>query len=300
MSERGVFAVDRGVFDHPTFAPEPYTEREAWIWMIGAAAWKATRVRVGRHACDLQRGQLVFSARFLAVKFKWSEARIRRFLKRLKTDAMVFVSATRGSTRITICNYDKYAFGRRADDAPNDATATHSRRKEEELKNLRKKEPPVVPLQGDGLAGDRLEADKAKKSKRAKKRKTQWSEGFALDDAMRAFAAERGWGPPRQDVEFEKYHQHALQNGRLLKDWVAGWRTWVLNGIGYDQQRGRPPTALAPMTDTTSIDWGHRVVTFKRANIWPLEWGPQPGSGGCKAPPDVLSQHGYRGLGSAA
>lgn len=46
MSERGVFAVDRGVWDHPMFADEPFTEREAWLWMVSAAAWMSKRVRV--------------------------------------------------------------------------------------------------------------------------------------------------------------------------------------------------------------------------------------------------------------
>lgn len=96
--------------------------------------------RVGRHQVDLARGQLAFATRFLATKLKWSEARIRRFLKRLEGDAMVSIAATRESTRITICNYDKYAFNRRTGDAPIDAqnvtTSAHSRRKEEEHNNF--------------------------------------------------------------------------------------------------------------------------------------------------------------------
>jgi hypothetical protein len=31
MTTRGFFAVDRGVFDHPAFAPEPFTECQAWL-----------------------------------------------------------------------------------------------------------------------------------------------------------------------------------------------------------------------------------------------------------------------------
>jgi hypothetical protein len=298
MSERGVFAIDRGIFEHPAFAPEPYTEREAWIWMIGAAAWKATRVRVGRHAFDLERGQLAFSTRFLAAKFNWSEARIRRFLKRLESDAMVVVSKTHVSTQITICNYDKYAFGRRTDDAPydapNDATATHSRRKEEKLKNLRKKESSVVPQEGDAWNSDRSKAKQASRPGRAEKAKTAWPEGFELDDDMRAFAAEHGWTvPTRQNAEFEKYHQHALQTGRLLKDWVAGWRSWVLKGAEFDGRNTRIAPAPVSTAGAAPIDWSSRVAKFKTNGLWPLPWGPQPGSAGCKAPPDVLIRHGY-------
>jgi hypothetical protein len=67
MSEHGVFAVHRGVFNHPFFAREPFTEREAWMWLIAAAAWKATQVRVGRNIIALKRSQLAFSTRFLRI-----------------------------------------------------------------------------------------------------------------------------------------------------------------------------------------------------------------------------------------
>jgi hypothetical protein len=121
MTGMGVFAVERGVFDHPVFAPEPYTEVQAWIWMCGNAAWKPTCVCVGRHLVDLERGQLAFATRFLAVKFKWSETRIRRYFSKLKNNAMIAVSTTRMATHVTICNYEKYAFGRRTSDTQNDA-----------------------------------------------------------------------------------------------------------------------------------------------------------------------------------
>jgi len=144
MSERGVYAVDRGIWDHPDFADEPFTEREAWHWLIGSCAWEPKRVRVGHAVVDLERGQCAFSLRFMAKRWQWSEPRVRRFLNRSKTDGRAIVDSTQGTTRITICNYDKYQFGRRgADssiDAQTDAAPTQHRRKEEEPKNLRTKD----------------------------------------------------------------------------------------------------------------------------------------------------------------
>lgn len=166
MTAHGVFAVDRGIFDHPMFAPEAFTEREAWMWIFGMAAYKDCKVRVGSAYIELKRGQMAFSLRFLATKWRWSEPRVRRFLKRLQSDAMVLVEATRQATRITICNYDKYAFGRRTDvpqsDAPNVTKTTHARRKEEEDNNLINKNldrsadaPPekVVPIRRYAFEG---------------------------------------------------------------------------------------------------------------------------------------------------
>jgi hypothetical protein len=151
----------------------------------------------------------------------------------------------------------------------------------------------VVPLVGD--SPEINDAKKVAMQKRTDKRKTQWPNDFVLDEAMRNFATARGWEHSRQDVEFEKFRANAEQNGRLLKDWAAGWRTWVLNGICYDQQRGRTPvTAIAP-SDPVSTDWDKRVEKFKTSRMWPPVWGPQPGSAGCRAPRDTLDRHGFDG-----
>ncbi|WP_454628450.1 hypothetical protein [Bradyrhizobium cenepequi] len=135
VSERGVFAVDRGIWEHPSFANEPLTEREAWTWLIGEASFKARTKRIGSVLIELKRGQVAASLRFMADKWQWSEPRVRRFLKRLKTDAMIDASTDAGITVITICNYDKYqkvSLPRDAgNDAQTDAAATQQRRKVE-------------------------------------------------------------------------------------------------------------------------------------------------------------------------
>lgn len=161
MSRRGFYTMARGYFDHPMFALEPFTEREAFQWMIETAAYEPCQVRVARATIALERGQLAFALRFLATKWQWSEPRVRRFLKRLESDAMVLVQATREATQITICNYDKHQLGRRTEDAQNDApnvtTATHSRRKEEELKESKEVKKEKEDIRSVAIATRRLE-----------------------------------------------------------------------------------------------------------------------------------------------
>jgi hypothetical protein len=141
-SSRGYVAVDRSLFDDPMFASGPFTELHAFLWMATEAAWQPRTVRCGRALVNLQRGQLAYATRFLAVKFRWSEARVRRFLKRLSkrsvgqdgTDARIDVLGMRDATLITILNYDRFQLSRRVADAASDgqidASATRSRRKE--------------------------------------------------------------------------------------------------------------------------------------------------------------------------
>lgn len=161
MSERGVFAVDRGIWDHPSFANEPLTEREAWQWLIGEASFKARTKRVGSSVVQLDRGQVAASLRFMADKWQWSEPRVRRFLKRLKTDAMIDAQTDAGITVITICNYNKYqkvSLPRDAvSDAPNDAGATQERRKVEDTKS-------TEVVDGGGSARAKLISDEAQET----------------------------------------------------------------------------------------------------------------------------------------
>jgi hypothetical protein len=136
VSERGVFAVDRGIWDHPGFANEPLTEREAWIWLIAQAAFKPHRRRVGSVTVELAVGQVGASTRFMAAKWGWTESSVRRFLRRLKTDAMIDAATDAGITVITVCNYAKYQRvslpADAASDAQSGAAMTQQRRKVED------------------------------------------------------------------------------------------------------------------------------------------------------------------------
>lgn len=108
MSERGVFAIDRGVFGHDCFADEPFTEREAWMWLISEAAWKPRTRRLGNFVVSLQRGQVAVSVRYLAERWQWSKSAVDRYLARLKKRDMIGTVGGTGVNVITICKYDTY------------------------------------------------------------------------------------------------------------------------------------------------------------------------------------------------
>lgn len=140
MSERGVIAIDRGVFDHDCFADEPFTEREAWMWLIAEAAWRPRARRIGRVALDLRRGQLAASLRFMAERWGWNKDRVDRFLERLKNRDMIETQTATGISVITICNYSTYQRVSLPDEtaaATQTETATRQQRdKREDIKNI--------------------------------------------------------------------------------------------------------------------------------------------------------------------
>ena len=140
MSERGVFAVDRGIWDHPEFADEPFTEREAWQWLISEAAFKPRRKRIGHTVFDLERGQLACSLRFMAEAWQWKKDKVARFLKRLETATMIATQARHDATIITVCKYSVYqrvSLPSHQENATPDETRTrHERDKLEDTKNI--------------------------------------------------------------------------------------------------------------------------------------------------------------------
>ena len=124
MSASGFYLVQRGWRDNPIFKNEPYTEREAWEWLIEEAAFKPVKKWIGGNLVTIERGQVAHSIRFMANAWKWSKSRVARYLNRLAEADMITVhdvirnrdssgtdTGTPSGTAvrpITLCNYDRY------------------------------------------------------------------------------------------------------------------------------------------------------------------------------------------------
>lgn len=108
-ARRGVFALDRGVFEHEVFkTKKPLSKLEAWIWLLGDAAWKGRSRIIDGKKIELKRGQISHSIRFLATAWRWSKTKVERFLETLKNEDMIGTETGTGLTVITIKNYNKY------------------------------------------------------------------------------------------------------------------------------------------------------------------------------------------------
>ena len=167
MSERGVFAVDRGIWDHDVLSEnQPFSRREAWLWLLSEAAWKPHRRRIIGRSIELDRGQYAGSLRFIASKWQWSEPRVRRFLSALISSEMVDAKTDAGVTVITICKYDEYQRVSLPGDAMRnsdvDAGATQERRKVEDkedkevIAEAAERARPLVSPEAQNLADELL------------------------------------------------------------------------------------------------------------------------------------------------
>ena len=104
----GTVNISRSLWRDDAFKPEPFTEREAWIWMVMDASYKPRKKPVGNIWVELERGQLACSVRFMCEAWGWSKSRVDRFLKRLENRDMIGTASGTGVNVITICKYDEY------------------------------------------------------------------------------------------------------------------------------------------------------------------------------------------------
>jgi hypothetical protein len=275
MKPVGYFNTPRSIFNHPLFEEEPMTKREALMWLIAAAAYEPTRVKVkSGHSFEiitLQRGQLSHSLSFLMTQWKWkSDTKVRTFLEQLEREG--FINVQRGNQTggrlgrfppvITICNYNVYPFVRPIMEPAEEHQITgNERAREREYKEVKERKNA---LQGFDDWYDlyprkqsRLKAEDAFKA-------LSLIDLLALMERTRAFAA--SWaGKPEAERKYIPY--------------PASW----LNAGGYnDAQLCKPGKPAAKQL--TDEEWQARLDYFKESQVWPNGWGPDPGRRSCLVP----------------
>lgn len=124
----GWYRLHRGWQDHAVFRNEPFSRRDAFVWLIENAAYERIKIDIAGAEHWLERGQVGHSLRFMAKAWKWDEARVRRFIASLRKAQIIDAAADAGQTIITIRKYEVYQTRERAPDAPGDAAATQDRR----------------------------------------------------------------------------------------------------------------------------------------------------------------------------
>ena len=150
----GVVSVSRSLWDDAAFRDEPFSEREAWIWLISEASWKDREKRSGSAIIKLKRGQLAHSTRFLSEAWDWHHSKVRRFLDRLEKRHMIVRSTDTGVSVIFITKYDTYQLSPNASDtAPTHRQAQH-RHSTDTNENKGEIREMTSPIGEDGNAVD--------------------------------------------------------------------------------------------------------------------------------------------------
>ncbi len=231
MSDRGVFAVDRGIFDHPAFQREPFTQREAWLWLVSEAAFKERTKRADGKVINLQRGQLCHSIRFMAEAWQWSKSRVDRFLTMLENRDMLRSETGTRTPIITICNYSEY---QRVSLPERDKSGTTpGTRAGQERDKLEDTENTEIPSETSSLrdaqaqASDDGDVAKPQPRKRAARLPADWQPDEALKDYARQHLPD-GRTCHHETEKFIKHWHSAGGSNAAKLDWRAAYQKWIL------------------------------------------------------------------------
>ena len=124
MKEKNAFfAVAHKYMRDPEWLAEPFTKGQAWVDLIGNAAFVDNDIT--------KRGELIISERGLAKRWKWSESKVRRYLQKLEKEGRIRRSSNRSGNRstwgstLTIEKYEDYQISRSSNRSSNRSDERH-------------------------------------------------------------------------------------------------------------------------------------------------------------------------------
>lgn len=89
-----------------------FTEFEAWIDLLIEVNYTEKQVPIGNQTILCKRAESINSLNTWAQKWNWNKSKVSRFFKKLSKMNQIRIENVQKTTRITICNYDKYQGGR--------------------------------------------------------------------------------------------------------------------------------------------------------------------------------------------
>jgi hypothetical protein len=215
----GTVNISRTIWDDTAFKKQPFTEREAFMWLVMEASWKPRERRVGNAVVTLERGQLASSIRFMAEAWDWQKSTVDRFLKRLENRDMIGTASGTGITIITVCKYNEYQNAPSDSGTPDNSKAGQQRDSSgtNENKGLIK---GVIHKEVEPVGSP------PKKTPRGSRLPAEWR----LSKSWGMWAVEQGLPPEIVKSEGEKFRDywHSVAGAKGVKlDWEATWRNWI-------------------------------------------------------------------------
>jgi hypothetical protein len=220
----GTVNIARSLFLDEAFKDQPFTEREAFMWLVMEASWKDRTKRVGLVVIDLKRGQLAASIRFMADAWGWEKSTVDRFIKRLEKRDMIGTDSGTGISVITIRKYNDYQ------GAPT-ATGTGEIEKRDRSGTPagQTRTPEVIP---EASLGEDLFA-KPQPKKRKSSPLVEIPDGWVPNDINVSDAMKRGFSEREIEIEADRFCNHHRSKGSTFKCWDAAWRTWLGNATKF-------------------------------------------------------------------
>lgn len=134
----GWVKIHRSLREHFLYSFDEPEKSLAWIDILLSVNHSDTKVMIKAQSIIVLRGQMAVSQVSLQKRWKWSQNKVKRFLKLLKKEGMIDFEANELTTLITVCNYDDYQgdgrAGERSDGRPDERGADDQTNDKQECK----------------------------------------------------------------------------------------------------------------------------------------------------------------------
>lgn len=207
--------------------PHRFSEGEAWLYLFSNLAQGIERNGVGR-------GEFCVSERFLAKRWMWSRAAVRRYLCKLAENRMIIEVAQQQAhleahkpAHFKICNYEAYQ---------NISTTKRPTNR-----------PTYRPKSNERVNERTNEIDIPRKPRGIK---TEIPAGFEISQSMRTWAKEKA---PWADIDAETpaFIDYHIAHASKHANWEAAWRNWMRNVKKFDRNSSKSES-----TSLTNTLWG--------------------------------------------
>lgn len=94
--------------DHPLWLSEPFTKGQAWVDMLMLASHEDTYFYIRGVKVDQARGQICMSENNMALRYRWSRSKLRKFLNDLEKEQQIIQQKNNVIQVLTVVNYEKY------------------------------------------------------------------------------------------------------------------------------------------------------------------------------------------------
>jgi hypothetical protein len=257
----GTVNISRDIWDDTAFKAQPFTEREAFMWLVMEASWKPREKRVGSVVVSLDRGQLATSLRFMGEAWDWPKSTVDRFLKRLEKRDMIGTADGTGVTVITIRKYNEYQGGAKQSGTPENEKAGQHRDSSGTNENK-------------GLIPEVSKKEEAKASSK-KARGSRLSADWFLPMDWGQWAVSEGMTEADIRAESEKFKDYWMARAgptAAKLDWQATWRNWVRTAL---ERKPQLTAITGGRNERQRFDTAHREYT-RRLAAGQIERGPDP------------------------
>jgi len=106
--ENGWIKLHRKIRESPKWYSEKFTKQQAWIDLLLMANHKEKTFYIRDNEINVLRGQVARSQDVLAISWKWSRGKVKRFLNTLKMEQQIDIKKSHIISIVTILNYDQY------------------------------------------------------------------------------------------------------------------------------------------------------------------------------------------------